>query len=154
MKGMVTIMKVILKQDVKGSGKAGDLVNVSDGYARNFLFKKGLAVEASANALNEKLTHDSSVAHHAQMEIDNANEVAKKLNDKSITITAKAGSNGKLFGAITTKEIAQEINRCFGIDINKKKITLNSDVKNYGSYTFDIKLHTGVNAKMKLEVKE
>lgn len=147
-------MKVILKQDVKGSGKAGELVNVSDGYAKNFLFPKGLAVEASVAAMNEKNTRDSAAAHHAQVEIDNAKALASKLNDKTITIHAKAGSNGKLFGAITTKEIAEEIQKAYGEEINKKKITTKTDIKNYGSYTFDIKLHTGVSATMKLEVVE
>ncbi|WMJ24130.1 50S ribosomal protein L9 [Paludicola sp. MB14-C6] len=147
-------MKVILKQDVKGSGKAGDLVNVSDGYAKNFLFPKGLAVEASVAAINEKKTRDSAAAHHAQVEIDNAKALAAKLNDQTVTIHAKAGSNGKLFGAITTKEIAEEIQKAYGEEINKKKITTKVDIKNYGSYTFDIKLHAGVTATMKLEVEE
>lgn len=147
-------MKVILKQDVKGSGKAGDMIEVADGYAKNFLLKKGLAVEATATAINAKKTKDSAAAHHAQVEIDNAKEMAEKLKDKTITVKAKAGANGRLFGAITTKEISEEISKNFGLDINKKKITLNSDVKNYGSYTFDVKLHTSVSTTMKLDVVE
>lgn len=147
-------MKVILKQDVKGSGKAGEMIEVSDGYAKNFLIKKGLAVVATASEINAKLTRDSATAHHAQVELDNSKAMAEKLKDKTITVKAKAGSNGRLFGAITTKEIADEIKNAFGIEINKKKITLNSDVKSYGSYTFDIKLHTAVSTSMKLEVVE
>lgn len=147
-------MKVILKSDVKGTGKAGEMVNVSDGYAKNFLFKKGFAVEASSTAMNEKATRDSAIAHHAQVEIDEAKAAAEKINSKTVVIHAKAGSNGKLFGAITTKEVAEEMNKQFGTDINKKKISLNSDVKNYGSYSFEVKLHSGVSASLKLEVTE
>lgn len=147
-------MKVILKQDVKGTGKAGDLVNVSDGYAKNFLIPKGLAAEANTAAINEKKTKDSAAAHHAQVELEKAQALANKLNNKTITIHAKAGSNGKLFGAITTKEIAEEIQKAYGEEINKKKITTKTDIKSYGSYTFDIKLHTDVSATMKLEVVE
>lgn len=147
-------MKVILKADVKGTGKAGELVNVSDGYAKNFLFKKNLASVASTAALNEKQTRDSAILHHAQVELDSAKEIASKINDKTITIKAKAGANGKLFGAITTKELAEELTRQFAVEINKKKITLNSDIKSHGDYTFDVKLHTGVVASLKLIVTE
>lgn len=147
-------MKVILTQDVQGSGKAGDLVNVSDGYAKNFLLKKGLAIIASAAAINEKSTRDSAVAHHAQVELDDAKAVAKKLDGKSITIKARAGANGKLFGAITSKEIADELSKLYSIDVNKKKVSLASDVKSYGNFEFEVKLHAGVITKMKLIVEE
>lgn len=147
-------MEVILKQDVKGTGKAGDLVKVSDGYARNFLFSKGLAVPASAAAVNEKLTKDSAAAHRAKVELDQAKELAAKLDGKSIKLTAKAGANGKLFGSITSKEVAEEISKAFQVEMNKKKIVLSSDVKAYGAYSFEVKLHTGVSAKMTLNVVE
>lgn len=147
-------MKVILKQDVKGTGKAGELVNVADGYAKNFLIKKGLATEANAAALNEKNTRDSATAHHAQVELDNAKAIADKIKDKKIIIKAKAGANGRLFGAITTKEIAEELTKNFAIEVNKKKITLNSDIKGYGTYGFTVKLHTNVSANMSVEVVE
>lgn len=147
-------MKVILKADVKGSGKAGDLINVSDGYAKNFLFKKNLAVEANSAALNEKQTHDSSVAHHAKVELDAAKALAEKINDKSIIIKAKAGANGKLFGAITTKEIAEELLKLYKVEVNKKKITLNSDIKSYGEFSCSVKLHSGVSANLKIIVSE
>lgn len=147
-------MKVILQQDVQGSGKAGDLVNVSDGYARNFLLKKGLAIEASPSAVNAKLTRDSAAAHHAQVELDAAKETAKKLDGKKITIHSKAGANGKLFGSITSKEIAEELSKVYSIDINKKKIALSSDIKGYGEFSFEVKLHAGVSAKMTLTVTE
>lgn len=147
-------MKVILTQDVKGSGKAGDLVNVSDGYARNFLLKKGLAIEANAAAINAKQTRDSATAHHAQVELDNAKESAALLEGKEVHIKAKAGANGKLFGSITSKEIADELLKLYKIEVNKKKITLNSDIKAYGEYSFDIKLHAGITATVKLIVEE
>lgn len=147
-------MQVILKQDVKGSGKAGELVKVSDGYAKNYLFKKGLAVPASAAALNEKETRDAAVAHHHQVELDNARAVASKLDGKTVTVSAKAGANGKFFGSVTAKEIAEEIQRDFGMAVDKKKIALDGDVKSFGSFSFEVKLHTGVSAKMILVVKE
>ncbi|MEG0692126.1 MAG: 50S ribosomal protein L9 [Oscillospiraceae bacterium] len=147
-------MKVILTQDVKGSGKEGELVNVSDGYAKNFLLKKGLAIEASASAINAKQTKDSAIAHHAQVELDTAKETAKKLEGQTIKIKAKAGANGKLFGSITSKELAEELTKCYGVEVNKKKITLTSDVKAYGEFNFEVKLHTGVSATMKLIVEE
>lgn len=147
-------MKVILTQDVKGSGKAGDLVNVSGGYAKNFLLRKGLAIEASSTAINAKQTKDSAAAHHAQVEVDTAKETASKLEGKVIKLQAKAGANGKLFGSITSKEIADALQKAYGIEVNKKKITLTADVKAYGEFSFEIKLHSGVNATMKLIVEQ
>lgn len=147
-------MEVILKQDVKGTGKTGDLVKVSDGYARNFLLAKGLAVPASAAAVNEKLTKDAAVAHHKQEELDAAKALAESLNGKVISLKAKAGANGKLFGSITAKEIAAELKVRHDIELDKKKIVLSSDVKTFGSYSFDAKLHPGVVASMTLKVEE
>ena len=102
-------MKVILLQDVKGSGKKGDLVNVADGYARNFLLAKGHAMEATAGAINNKKTQDAAKAHHAQMELDNAKAEKERLDGKTVHVTAKAGNGGKLFGAVTAKEIASAL---------------------------------------------
>lgn len=147
-------MQVILKQDVKGTGKAGDLVKVSDGYARNFLFPKGLAVTASAAAVNEKETKDAALAHHKQEELDAAKAVAAKLEGKIVTLTAKAGANGKLFGSVTSKEVAQELRQRYAVELDKKKIVLESEVKAFGSYGFEAKLHPGVSAKMTLKVEE
>ncbi|MDF2567990.1 MAG: hypothetical protein K0R90_1446 [Oscillospiraceae bacterium] len=147
-------MQVILKEDVKGSGKKGDLVNVSDGYAKNFLFKKGLAVEATAKNLNEKKNKDEAAAHRIEMELKSAQETAQKLEGKAIKLTAKAGSNGKLFGSVTSKEIAASLLEEYGLDIDKRKISLSSDIKAYGTYEFDVKLHTKVTAKMKAMIVE
>lgn len=147
-------MKVILTQDVKGTGKKGDLVNVADGYAKNFLLKKGMAVIADANAVNVKNTQDAAARHHAAVEMQKAQDTAKELSGKTIKLTAKAGSNGRLFGSVTAKEIADELKKSFGIEIDKRKISLESDIKAFGSYAFEVKLHTGVSAKMTVMVSE
>ena len=147
-------MQVILKQDVKGSGKAGDLIKVADGYAKNYLIKKGLAVPADAAAINEKKTKDAALAHRLQVELDQARELAARLEGKTVVLTAKAGANGKLFGSVTAKEVAEEINRTYQVETEKKKIVLGEEVKSYGSFPFEIKIHAGVSAAMTLVVKE
>lgn len=147
-------MKVILTQDVKGSGKKGDLLNVADGYAKNFLLKKGLAVVADAQAMNERKTKEEAAAHHAQVALDQAKEEASKLDGKKVTVSAKAGEKGRLFGKVTAKEIADAVQKEYGIEVNKKKVTLKTDIKNFGEYSFEIKLHTGVVAKMTVSVTE
>ncbi len=146
-------MKVILLQDVKGHGKKGELCNVSDGYARNFLFPKKLALQADNAALNELKNREQAAAHHKQEEINAAKETAAKLNGKTVTIKAKAGSNGKLFGSVTSKEIASEIAKSLGIEIDRKKMSV-ADIKNFGEYTAEIKLYTGISAKITVKVTE
>lgn len=146
-------MKVILLQDVKGHGKKGELCNVSDGYARNFLFPKKLALQADNAALNELKNREQAAAHHKQEEINAAKETAEKLNGKTLTIKAKAGSNGKLFGSVTSKEIASEIASSLGIEIDRKKMSV-ADIKNFGEYTAEIKLYTGITAKITVKVTE
>ena len=146
-------MKVVLLQDVKGQGKKGSLVNVSDGYARNFLFPKKLAVEADNAALNELKNREQAAAHHKQEEINAAKATADALNGKEVVIKAKAGSNGKLFGSVTSKEIAAEIKNKLGIEIDKKKMSV-ADIKNFGEYTAEIKLYQGITAKINVKVTE
>ncbi|MEE1239858.1 MAG: 50S ribosomal protein L9 [Acutalibacteraceae bacterium] len=146
-------MKVVLLQDVKGKGKKGELCNVSDGYARNFLFPKKLAVEADNAALNELKNREEAVAHHKKEELEAAKETAAKLNGKTVTITAKAGAGGKLFGSVTSKEIAAEIKNSLGIEVDRKKMNV-ADIKNFGEYTAEIKLHQGVTAKITVKVTE
>ena len=146
-------MKVILLQDVKGHGKKGELCNVSDGYARNFLFPKKLALQADNAALNELKNREQAAAHHKQEEINAAKETAAKLNGKTVTNKAKAGSNGKLFGSVTSKEIASEIASSLGIEIDRKKMSV-ADIKNFGEYTAEIKLYTGITAKITVKVTE
>ena len=146
-------MKVVLLQDVKGKGKKGELCNVSDGYARNFLFPKKLAVEADNAALNELKNREEAIAHHKKEELDQAKEIAAKLDGKTVSITAKAGAGGKLFGSVTSKEIAAEIKNSLGIEVDRKKMNV-ADIKNFGEYTAEIKLHQGVTAKITVKVSE
>ena len=146
-------MKVILLADVKGKGKKGELCNVSDGYARNFLFPKNLAIEADSAAMSELKSREESVAHHKKEELEAAKAPAAKLNGKTVVIKAKAGSNGRLFGSVTTKEIAAEIKNSLGIDIDRKKMQV-ADIKNFGEYEAEIKLHIGVIAKINVKVTE
>ena len=146
-------MKVVLLADVKGLGKKGELCNASDGYARNFLFPKKLAVEADSSALNELKSREEAKAHHKQEEINAAKATAEKLNGKSVTIKAKAGSGGRLFGSVTSKEIAAEIKNSLGVEIDRKKMNV-ADIKNFGEYTAEIKLYQGIIAKITVKVTE
>lgn len=146
-------MKVVLLADVKGHGKKGELCNVSDGYARNFLFPKKLAVEANATAMNELKNREESKAHHIAEEKKAAEETAAKLDGKTVEILAKAGASGKLFGAVTAKEIAAEIKNKFGIEVDRRKMQV-TDIKQFGEYTAEIKLYNGIVAKVQVIVKE
>ena len=146
-------MKVILKQDVKGQGKKGELVNVSDGYARNFLFPRGLAVEADAQAMNDLRHREDAAKYHDDMEKKNAQDAAKLLSGKSLKLTAKAGQGGRLFGSVTTKEVAEELKKQFGLDIEKRKIAM-ADIKAFGSYEAEIKFSHGITAKITVMVSE
>lgn len=147
-------MKVIFLQDVKGSGKKGEVKNVADGYARNFLIGKGLAVEATAKNMNLLDGQKASEQHKKDVEKQNAEEIKAAIDGKKIVAPAKAGSNGKLFGSVTTGTIAELIEKQFGKKIEKKKISLKSDIKNFGTYEADIKLYNGVNARVTVEVVE
>ena len=146
-------MKVILKQDVKGQGKKGELVTASDGYARNFLFPRGLAVEADSQAMNELRNREESAAYHKKVEKDAALAAAATLKDKALTIHAKAGNGGRLFGSVTTKEVADALEKQVGVKVDKRKITMN-DIKAFGTYTAEVKLYTGVTAEIRVVVAE
>ncbi len=146
-------MKVVLKQDVKGLGKKGELVNASDGYARNFLFPKNLAVEANAQNMTELKNREQAAKYKVETETAEAKKNAERISGKTITITAKAGANGKLFGSVTAKEIAERLEKEFGIKTDKRKITV-EDIKQFGTYEFEIKLYTGVSAKLFVRVGE
>ena len=146
-------MDVILKADVKGLGKKGEKVKASDGYARNFLFPKGLAVEANAQSLTELRNREQSNQHKIDVEIAAANESKAKLQGKVVKITAKAGNNGKLFGSVTSKEVAAEIANQYGVKVDKRKITMD-DIKNFGSYKIEVKLYTNITAEMTVMVGE
>lgn len=146
-------MKVLLKQDVKGQGKAGQVVNVSDGYARNFLFPRQLAVPADSQVMNELRTKEEAAQYHARVEKEAALSAAAALKDKTVKISAKAGSAGRLFGAVTTKEVADALEKQFGIKVDKRKIIMD-DIKAYGTYTAEVKLHSGVVAQVTVLVSE
>ena len=147
-------MKVILKADVKGSGKAGQLVNVSDGYARNFLLPKGLAMEANAQAMNDFKNKEQAAKHRQEMEIKAAKEAAAALAGKTVKISAKAGQGGKLFGSVTSKEVAEALGTQLGVEIDKRKIAMDGDIKAFGTYEAQVRLYTGITADIYVLVGE
>ena len=146
-------MDVILKADVKGLGKKGEKVKASDGYARNFLFPKGLAVEANAQSLTELRNREQSNQHKIDVEVAAAIDSKAKLQGKVIKITAKAGNNGKLFGSVTSKEVAAEIQKQFAVKVDKRKISMD-DIKTFGSFKIEVKLYTNIVAEMTVMVGE
>ena len=146
-------MTVILKQNVKSLGKAGELVSVSDGYARNFLFPKGLAAVADTQAMNELRNREEAAAYHAKVEKETAHEAAAALQGKGLKISAKAGAGGRLFGSVTTKEVADELQKQYGIAVDRRKISM-EDIKAYGTYPAQIKLHSGITATVNITVAE
>lgn len=147
-------MKVIFLQDVKGSGKKGEVKNVADGYARNMLFPKGLAVEATSSNMNKLEGQQSSAQHKIDVEKKAAMDAAAKLKDQKVIIKAKAGSNDRLFGSVTAANVAEAINAAFGLGIDKKKIALSTDIKNFGSYKAVVKLYSGISESVDVEVVE
>ena len=147
-------MKVILLQDVKGTGKKGELANVSNGYARNFLLPRKLAREADAQALNELKNAEQSRQHKIAVETAQAKADAERLEGKVLEMTAKAGQGGRLFGSVTSKEIANELKQKFNLSIDKRKVVLESDIKAFGTYQCELKLYTGISAHIKVMVKE
>ena len=147
-------MKVVLKADVKGTGKKDQMVEVSDGYARNFLLPRGLAVIANAAAVNEVKTKESAKRHHAEVELADAQATAKKIGGMTVTVKAKAGQGGRLFGAVTGKDIAEAVNKAAGVSIDKRKVVLDADIKNYGQYEVEIKVYPSVTAKVTVVVEE
>lgn len=147
-------MKVIFLQDVKGSGKKGEVKTVADGYARNMLLPKGYAVEATAKNMNLLEGQKASAQHKIDLEIAAAKEAAAKVKGKKVKISAKAGSNGKLFGSVTAGNVADALNEQFGVKVDKKKIALSTDIKNFGSYTAVIKFYNGISETIDIDVDE
>ena len=145
-------MKVILKQDIKNVGKKDEIINAADGYARNFLFPKGLAVPADNTNLNELKLKKKSVANQKAKDLENSKKLAEELKTKTVTIEVKAGENGKLFGGVTSKEISTALKEQLNVDIDKKKI-LTDIIKQEGLYRVDLKLLEGVTATVKVHVK-
>lgn len=147
-------MKVILLQDVKGQGKKGQLINVSDGYARNFLFPRKLAAEATADAMNTKRLQDEAAARRVEQEKQAARELQKSLQDLTVVIRAKAGTGGRLFGSVTTKEISEELLRQHGVDIPKARLQLPEAIKTFGTYEVKAKLYTEISGVVRVSVVE
>lgn len=145
-------MKVILLADIKGVGKKDQIINASDGYARNFLFPKKLAVEANNENLGKLKSKNESKAFKKETEIAEAKKSAEKINSITLTIKVKAGENGKIFGGVTSKEIAESLKNEYKIEIDKKKIVLSETIKNIGTHTVDIKLYEGIIAELKLHI--
>ncbi|MGN0605627.1 MAG: 50S ribosomal protein L9 [Oscillospiraceae bacterium] len=147
-------MKVIFTEDVKGTAKKGEIKEVSDGYARNFLIAKGKAIEATAKNLSELSGKKSSEQYKIETDKKNASAIAEEINGKKVIIKAKAGNGGKLFGSVTAGNIADAAAEQLGHKIDKKKISLKSDIKNFGTYEVTVKLYTGISAKITAEVVE
>ena len=147
-------MKVIFLQDVKGSGKKGETKNVADGYARNMLLPKGLAVEATADNINKLKGQQASAQHKIDLDIQAAKDNAAQLKDKKVIIKAKAGSNDRLFGSVTAGNVADAIDEQLGVKVDKKKVSLSTDIKNFGSYNAVVKLYNGISETISVEVVE
>ena len=146
-------MEVILNQDVKSLGKKGEKVSVSEGYARNFLFPRGLAAEMNAQLMSELKNKQSSEKFKADEELKAAKAFAEKINGKTVVIKAKGGANGKLFGSVTAKEIATLVSSQFSVKVDKRKITVD-DIKTFGTYNTQVRLHPQVTADFKVQVVE
>ena len=145
-------MKVILLDNIKGVGKKDEIINASDGYARNYLFPKKLAVEATKENLGKLESKNEANKFKKQNEKNDAIEVANKLKELVLTIKVKAGENGKIFGGVTSKEISENLKEQYKIEIDKKKIEVKETIKNIGRFTINIKLYEGVNAKLTVNI--
>ena len=146
-------MKVILLQDVKGKGKKGQMIEVSDGYARNFMLPKKLAIEATADAINTKNMNDKATAERIAREKAEALATANKLREMTLTVVAKGGGNGRLFGAVTNQEIANALEKQ-GIKLDKRKIVINDTIKNVGTYTVTCKMGYEISAPLTVKIEE
>ena len=141
-------MKVVLLADVKGQGKKNDIVTVSDGYARNFLFPRKLAIEADAKILNEIKGREESLKHKIEVETAEAKALAAKMDTLLVKITASSGADGRLYGSITAKDISERLEADHGLVVDKRKIQLPTAIRAYGRYDLDVKLYTDVTAKV------
>lgn len=147
-------MKVILLEDVKALGKKGQIVDVSDGYAKNFILKKKLGVEANSANMNDLKLQKAREEKVAQQQLDAAKELAKVLEEKSVIVKIKAGEGGRAFGSVSSKEIAAAYKEQCGMDIDKKKIQLPESIKTFGVFEVPVKLHPQVTGKLKVKVQE
>ncbi|MGP4076340.1 50S ribosomal protein L9 [Halobacillus sp. K22] len=147
-------MKVIFNQDVKGKGKKGEIKDVSDGYARNYLLKNNLAVEATKGNVQAQKAIDAKQEQKAQAEIDEAEKLKETLKDMEVNLTAKSGDNGRLFGSITSKQIAEELKKAHNIKIDKRKIELDDPIRNLGYTNVPVKLHPEVTGTIRVHIEE
>ena len=147
-------MKVILLQDVKGKGKKGQMLEVSDGYARNFMLPRKLAIEATADAVNTMRMNDKAAAEKAARERAEALEISKKLRAMTLTVTAKGGGAGRLFGSVTNQEIADALEKNSGIKLDKRKIVISDPIKSVGTYTVNCKLGYEITAPLTVKIEE
>lgn len=147
-------MKVILLTDVKGKGKKDQVLDVADGYAKNYLIAKKLAVAADAQNLNELKNREASKQYKYDQEKTAATELAAKLNDTTVVLKRKAGVDSKLYGAITSKEIVQQLMQDFGLDVDKKKLSLDAPIKAFGTYAIKVKLFNNITATLTVQVAE
>ena len=147
-------MKVVLLQDVRSIGKKGELKEVSDGYARNFLLPRKLAKEANAQAMNELRNAEAAKEYKIKTETEKAQQNAELLSGKTVKIYAKPGQGGKIFGSVTPKELSEEIQKQFGVEVDKRKVIVEGDIKAFGSYNFDVKFYSGITATMTVAVCE
>lgn len=147
-------MKVILLQDVKGKGKKGQLLEVSDGYARNYMLPRKMAIEATADAVNTKNMNDKAAAEKAAKERAEALEVSRKLREMTLVVKAKGGGAGRLFGSVTNQEIADSLKANSGISLDKRKIVISDPIKNVGTYTVTCKLGYEISAPLTVKIEE
>ena len=147
-------MKVVLLQDVKAQGKKDQIIEVSDGYARNFLFPKKLAVPADAKVVNDIKSKQSSAKHREEVERENARALAKTLSETTVIVKAEAGTDGRFYGAITSKDIAEALKAQAGIEADKRKIQLDAPIKAFGTYKIEIKLYADISGKFNVKVTE
>lgn len=147
-------MKVILLQDIKGKGKKGQMLEVSDGYARNYMLPRKIAVEATADAVNTMRMNDKAAAEKAAKERAEALEISKKLREMTLVVTAKGGGAGRLFGSVTNQEIADALKAKTGIALDKRKIVINDSIKSIGTYTVQCKLGYEISAPLTVKIEE
>jgi len=147
-------MKVILQQDIKGKGKKGQLVEVSDGYANNYLFPRKLAVPATAQALNEMKNREAAQKYAEKVALEQAKKLSQKLQGITIKVKAKAGSAGRLFGSVTSKEIADSLKEAYGLEVDRRKIQLDEPIKQFGAFDIEVKLHPEVTGTLHVVVCE
>ena len=147
-------MQVILKQDVKGQGKKGQMVNVSDGYARNYLLPRGLAEVASKANINVLKGKQESLEYRMKKELEEANAIAEKMKEIKVVLKAKAGDNGKLFGSVTSKDVSEALTDQHHIKLDKKKFVMPDGIKTLGTTVVDVKIYTGVTGKLEVVVEQ